>query len=185
MRWDALFADLEAQAAALEAAERAAEIDERTRGEVGSLRVVDRARAAVGAPLRASLVGGHAVRGALDRAGPDWLLLADDRGADALVPLAGLVTLRGLGRYSATPHTTGIVESRLGLRHVLRGLARDRASVRLLLADGSTLGGTLDRIGTDFVEAALHPTGELRRRTDVRDVALVPLHALAGVTRTL
>jgi hypothetical protein len=183
MRWDALFADLEAQAAALEGAERAGEIAERARGEFGALGVVDRARASIGAPLRVLLAGGHAVQGRLRRVGPDWLLLADDHGLDTVGALAGLMTVRGLGRYSATPGTAGIVESRLGLRHVLRGLARDRAPVRLLLTDGSTVEATLDRVGADFVEAAFHPAAEARRRNEVRDAGLVPLRALAGVRR--
>jgi len=183
MHWEALFADLEAQAAALASAERAAEIDERTRGETGSLHVVDRMRAAIDAPLRARLTGGHSARGRLSRAGPDWLLLAEDTGTESVIALEALVTLRGLGRYSATPDGAGIVESRLGLRHVLRGLVRDRAAVRLLLVDGSALDATLDRVGADFVEAAIHPAAELRRRAAVRDVALVPLRALVAIRR--
>jgi hypothetical protein len=49
MRWDALFADLEAQAEALERAERAAEVDERARIEVGALGLLERLRPAIGA----------------------------------------------------------------------------------------------------------------------------------------
>ena len=70
MRWDALFADLEAQLNALERAERAAEIDERTRGEVGALHLLDRTRAAVGMPLRLRLAGDLAAAGTLVRHRP-------------------------------------------------------------------------------------------------------------------
>jgi hypothetical protein len=183
MRWDALFVDLEAQAAAIDEAERAAEVDERTRGEVGALQVVDRARASIGAPIRSWLRGGHAAHGHLGRVGPDWLLLTDDAGLDTVVALDAMVLIRGLGRYSATPDTAGVVESRLGLRHVLRGLVRDRAPVRLLLADGSTLDATIDRVAADFVEVALHPAAEPRRRAAVRDLGLIPLRGLVGVRR--
>jgi hypothetical protein len=81
------------------------------------------------------------------------------------------------------PESESVVESRLGLRHVLRGIARDRSAVRISLIDGTAIDGTIDRLGADFVEVAQHAAGELRRRDQVRDVVLVPLSALAVVRR--
>jgi hypothetical protein len=182
MRWDTLFADLEAQAAALERAERAAEVEERTRGEVAATGVVDRLRAAIGSPLRLMLPG-LALAGVLRRVGPDWLLLDEGAGREAVVVLDRLVGLSGLGRLSAPPGTMGVVTSRLGLRHALRGVARDRSAVRLHLADATTHSATVDRVGADFVEVALHAPGESRRRAEVRDVLLVPLGAVVAVRR--
>ncbi len=80
MRWERLFADLEAQAAAADAAELAGEVVERTRIEVAALRLVDRLRAAVGHPVRLSCVGGEQVAGVLHRAGADWALVAERSG---------------------------------------------------------------------------------------------------------
>jgi hypothetical protein len=185
MRWDALFDDLEAQTAALEHAERAAEVEERTRGEVGGLGLVDRARAAIGTPLRVRLLGGAALAGRLGRIGPDWLLIDEDGGRETVVAIAAIAGVRGLGRYSAVPGTAGIVASRIGLRQVLRGIARDRSAVRLQLTDGTTVDATLDRIGADFVEVATHSAAEPRRQQDVRDVELVPLTAIAAVRRSV
>jgi hypothetical protein len=51
------------------------------------------------------------------------------------------------------------------------------------LIDGTTADGTIDRIGADFVEIAAHAAGELRRRSEVRDVLVVPLGAVAAVRR--
>jgi hypothetical protein len=183
MRWDALFADLEAQSAALGHAERAAEVEERTRAELGTLHVVDRARAALGATVIARLAGGALLTGRVARVGPDWLLMAQDPPGEAVVALRNLLGLRGLPRYSAVPGAAGVVESRLGLRHALRGIARDRCGVRVLLVDGSAVDGTVDRVGADFVELASHPAAEPRRRAQVRDVELVPLAALAALRR--
>jgi hypothetical protein len=185
MRWDALFDDLEAQAAVLELAERAAEVEERTRGEVGSLTLRDRARASVGTRLRLRLAGQVALAGTLARVGPDWMLLDEGAAREVVVATTHVLSLRGLGRYSAVPGSTGAVESRLGLRHALRGIARDRSAVRIHLVDGSTADGTLDRIGADFIEAATHSAGELRRRGDVRDVELLPLDAVVAVRRSV
>jgi hypothetical protein len=76
-----------------------------------------------------------------------------------------------------------MVAGRLGLRSVLRGIARDRSAVRIELVDGTTVDATIDRVGADFVEVAVHPAGEPRRRADVRDVEVIPFGAVAAVRR--
>lgn len=191
MRWDGLFADLEAQAEALTQAERAAEVETRTRDEVGRLTVHDRLRAAVGSPLQLAFLGGHLVRGTLTRVGVQWLLVDVGGGREVVGVNAQLRSVRGLGRVSAVPGSAGLVESRLGLRQVLRGIARDRSPLRLHLAGGTDAGApwtsvdaTLDRVGADFVEVATHPAGEVRRRTDVREIELIPLTALVALSRS-
>jgi hypothetical protein len=183
-RWEGLFADLEAEAAALSTAQRAAEIEERARVEVGGLGLLDRARAAIGTTIRVRCVASASVAGTLLRVGADWLLVDEGRGREAVVPLGQVVEVSGLSRLAAPPRTAGVVESRLTLRHALRGLVRDRAAVTLTLRDGRLVTGTLDRVGADFVELAEHPASEHRRRGDVRDVVVVPLSALVLVRRT-
>lgn len=190
MRWDGLFADLEAQAEALEQAECAAEVETRTRGEVGRLALADRLRGALGSQLRLRVAGGLLVTGALTRVGPDWVLLTEAADREVVLVLAHVLGVRGLGRLSAAPGSAGVVESRLGLRHALRGIVRDRSAVRVHLTDArptefGTIDGTLDRVGADFVEVATHPTGEARRRADVLEVELVPLAAIAAVRRAV
>jgi hypothetical protein len=198
MRWDALFADLEAQADALEQAERAAEVETRTRGELAALTVTDRLRGSVDAPVRLRLDGGVLIAGRLARVGPDWLLVDEGAGREVLIVTRRVLAVRGLGRLTAVPDAlgtggaaggAGVVAARLGLRHALRGIARDRSVVRLLLAvhdavDGA-VDGTIDRVGADFVELAAHPAGEARRHRDVREVELVPMSALVGVRRAV
>jgi hypothetical protein len=185
MRWDGLFADLEAQAVSFDQAQRAAEIDERTRGELGALRWRDRARVAVGAPLRLRLANGMTASGTLARVGSDWLLLDEGAGREIVVASAAVLTVRGLGRYAAVPDSEGVVESRLGLRHALRGIARDRSNVHVHLSDSSILAATVDRVGADFIEVATHPAGEARRREHVLEVELVPLSAVVAVRRSI
>lgn len=181
MRWEALFADLEAQAEAEAAAELADEVAERTRGELSRLRLVDRLRPA----LRQPLVVGGAVRlsGRLRALGPDWLLLAEDTAGEALVPLAAVLWVEGLSTATAVPGGEGAVAERLRLPAALRGLVRDRASVTVLLGDGSSMAGVLDRVGADHLEMAVTAPGEDRRRGAVRAVRVVPLSALAVVRR--
>jgi hypothetical protein len=183
VRWDDLFADLEAQAGALELTERAAEVAEHTRIEVGRLRLVDRLRGADNLAVRVGCLGGVSVRGTVEAVGAGWLLLDEGSGREALIRLEAVTTVAGLGRQSGVPREQGAVESRLGLRHALRAVARDRSSVRAGLIDGGTVDGTLDRVGADFVELAVHPPGEARRRSGVRKVLVVPLTALAVLSR--
>jgi hypothetical protein len=182
-RWHRLFADLEAEADAAERASLRAEVADRTRAEVGRLRLHDRLRAAVGDSLHCHLLGAGAVVGILRDVGPDWLLLTEPTGAEVLVPLGAVGAVTGLGPRSAPPGSEGLVAARLDLRYALRRLVRERAPVTVLLTDGTALAGTLDRVGADFVEIAEHPAGEARRLRAVRQVRAVPFRAL-GLLRS-
>jgi hypothetical protein len=182
-RWHRLFADLEAEAEAAERASLRAEVAERARIEAGRLRFTGRLRAAVGHSLRCDLLGAGSVAGTLREVGPDWLLLAEPAGAEVVVPLDAVGAVTGLGPYSAPPGTEGAVGARLDLRYALRRLARERAPVTVVLADGTALAGTLDRVGADFLELAEHAVGEARRLRAVRQMRVIPLRAL-GLLRS-
>ncbi|TNM60042.1 hypothetical protein FHN55_19850 [Streptomyces sp. NP160] len=183
MRWDALFADLEAQ---LEAAddEVSAMHAERVRAEVAGVELRDRLRASAGQRVALRLAGGEAVEGALRAAGPDWLLVEEAAG-EALVPLVAVVLLDGLTRSLAAP--AGAVENRLGLASALRGVARDRSAVRIWLREtgGGAITGTVDRVGADHLDLARHAVDEPRRPGAVRGVVTVPLAALACLRRSV
>jgi hypothetical protein len=181
MRWDALFADLEGQFAAMAAGELDGEVADRTRREAALVRLVDRLRGSVDLIVRFGLPGGIVVGGRLASVGCDWALVAEDQGTEVLVPLAAVLTVTGLGPTSATAEAESVVDARLDVRIALRSIARDRASVRVVLADGSVVSGTIDRVGADHVEIAEHPVGEPRRSAEVRAVRVIPLHALLAV----
>ena len=173
MRWEALFADLEAQLAAASATEDA----DLERAEVARTPLEDRVRAHVGATLRLRLRDGTSLVGALREAGAGWLLLDAERVA-VLVPAAAVSAVGGLSRAVAAP--AGQVERRVGLGSVLRALARDRAPVRVQV-EGAVLTGTVDRVGADHLDLAEHPAGEARRPSAVREVVTVPFAALLSV----
>lgn len=183
MRWDGLFADLEAQAAAMAVAERGAEIEDRTRYEAGRITLCGRLRPAVGAIVRLRCMGGSAVAGTLRRVHPEWLLVQEGAGREAIVATAAVLSVGGLSRLSAAPDSGSVVDGRLGLRYALRLVVRDRSSIRLQLTDGTVLDGTPDRVGADFVEVAVHAAGELRRRGEVSEVLAVPISAVVLLRR--
>ena len=182
-RWQALFADLEAQSDALAIAERAAEIEDRVRSEARQLSLQDRLRGQVGAAVRLNCGAAIPVIGRIEHVGRDWLLIDESAGRQAIVLLAAVQSVSGVGRLAAAPGTMSRVESRLGVNHMLRALIRDRAGVRVHLRDGAVLDGTFDRLGADFVELASHPAGELRRRSAVRESVLVRVETLAVIRR--
>jgi small nuclear ribonucleoprotein (snRNP)-like protein len=183
MRWDELFADLGAQVEARQIAERSTEIEDRTRYEFGQLTLVDRLRSAIGGQVRIRCAGGVTMGGRLDRAHPEWLLLIEPTGREALVAGTAVRSVGGLGPWSAAAGGQSAVEARLGLRYALRTIARDRSAVRIHLRDGEALDGTLDRIGADFAELAEHPPGEFRRRAEVTGFVTVPFSAIVAVRR--
>lgn len=193
VRWDDLFRDLEAQLEAAGAAELDAEVADRTRRENALLGLVDRARGAVGSGVSVRVLGAGTLAGTLREVGSQWLLLAQDGGREAVVPLTAVLAVSGLGRWSGPPATddwagpggsargADVVFARLGLSSALRGIARDRAAVAVVLVDGEVVTGTLDRVGADFVELGVHEAGEPRRREGLTGVRTIPIAAVALV----
>jgi len=181
VRWDELFDDLEGQLAAVEAAELAGEVADRTRRLAAQVPLADRLRAARGQRVRLDVRGSPPLIGSLRGVGPDWLLVDEDGGREVVAVLAAVQTVAGLSREHAPETST--VQGRLGLASALRSVARDRAAVAVRLRDGTALGGTVDRVGADFLELAEHPVGEARRPDQVTGVRAVAFAAVATITR--
>jgi hypothetical protein len=182
VRWDDLFADMEAQLAAAGQQALESEAAEQARAEYSRVGVADRLRAAHGAPVRALLAGGGHVEGRVRALGSDWVAL-EERGTEHLVPLGPVVWWELPGRGWAPGG--GAVALRLGLGHALRTLARARAGVRVRLAGGGPAGvleGTIDGVGEDFFDLALHPGDDFRRRGSVRAVRAVPFRPVVCVS---
>ena len=69
------------------------------------------------------------------------------------------------------------VRRKVGLANALRGLARDRAGLTVLMAGGSPevrISGVIDSVGRDFFDLAMRLPGEPRRAGHVADVATIP-----------
>ncbi len=150
VRWENLFADLEARLEAAERADLLADVPELTRGELGGVGLGDRMRAALGAGVTLDLSGGARVTGTVVDVDAAWVLVADGPRRH-LVPVAALAAVGGLGRSVAAP--AGGVARRLGLGAALRALARDRALVRVVHRSGQVR-GRIDAVGADHLEVA-------------------------------
>jgi len=180
MRWEALFADLEAQLAAAGQSFRETEIADRQRGESGAIELPERLRGQVGRKLKVHVDSpAGALTGVLAQLGSGWLLLSAAAGTH-LVPLDAVRMVEGMDRFAAPAE--GRVK--LGLPAALRGLARDRYPVHLQLrgAQSGAVYGSIDRVGRDFLEMAVLEAGAVRRRENVASAALVPLREIAVVS---
>lgn len=186
MRWDRLFADLEAQLDLLARQDLAAEVAERTRAERGQVELAHRLVAAVGQDLRLKVAGLGWLTARLADVGNGWVLIeaqasSPARGRELIVPLGALVALERLGSTVDARPSAG--SRRFGLAHALRAVSRDRAVVRVHDRDGDHVTGTLDRVLADHVDLTRHADDEARRPAATRGTVSVPYAALAAVRR--
>jgi hypothetical protein len=179
MRWERLFADLEARFEAEERAIAEGDVIDLVRAERGRLTLHDRLRAHVGESLTWSLAPGEVLeRGELIDLGADWVLVRTGP-EEVLIPIGAVQYIGGLSR--AADPSAGEVARRLGLAAVLRGLSRNRAVVGVRLRSDQRLTGTIDRVGVDHLDLAVHDREEPRRGPAVLGVRCVPFSAIAGV----
>ena len=191
MRWDQLFADMEARFDELQDAQAAAEQADRDRVAVGAVMMTQRLSGSIDQHVRIRVAGATAVTGTLRSVGPDWLMVEEGYQRESIVALAAVVAVEGV-RAPTGPAPEGLA-LRLNLRHALRAVARDRSPVAVALAGAATgsngesgafsdgareIVGTIDRVGADFIEVAVHAAWEPRRAGSVTSVALLPIGAI-------
>lgn len=177
MRWDRLFADLDAQLESEAIREREAEVADRTRHERAQIDMQAKLLASVGADPVTVRLAGRTVAGVVRDVGPDWLLLENDSGGSSLVATAAVRVITGVSPGAVLPSVVG---RRFGLGLALRGISRDRSVVELV-AEGLRLVGTIDVVGSDHVQLAEHAPDVPRRARDVTAVHVVPFWAFESV----
>jgi hypothetical protein len=182
MRWEDLFADLEAQAHADEAVDLRAEVADRTRRELARVALADRLAAHLGRDLSLGVNGLGPVHGRLVDVATQWLLVEEGGGRSTLVPSGACLWVQGLGR-SAQVASDQSVRRRSTLAAALRALAVQRVSLTVHLVDGSRLSGTIDRVHADHVDLAEHPIELARRPAAVVAVRAVA-HAAVAAARS-
>jgi hypothetical protein len=190
MRWDSLFDDLEGQ---LEQELDAEELELRAEEErlrIGRMTLRDRIVAAAGSggatALRLELSDGAVLDVRMTAYGRDWI--AGDtvgelaRHGPVVVPISGVAGVeldesQVEQSVAVAPGAPPPLADRLGLAFVLRTVCRRRTAVELVLP-GVRLHGTLDRVGRDHLDLAVHEPGTHRRRNAVRQVRIVPFAQL-------
>jgi hypothetical protein len=155
--WDeqvfALLDDLEHQAEALYAADRAGELADRSRSEYATVGLASRLMASVGRDLLLDVRGPGQVAGVLQRVGADWCLVHGPA-QDWVVRLPAVLAVEGVSERSL-PEVAWSPVARLGLGSALRRLADAGERCLLHAVDGSCRDVVVTRVGRDFVEAVM------------------------------
>jgi hypothetical protein len=192
MRWGNLFDDLEGQ---LEQELTAEEVDLRSEEErlrLGRMSVRDRIvaihrseRRHASYSIRVQLLDGSSIAVRPATIGKDWFSadLVDDgrRRVGCIVPIRAIAAIllskpqiaSSLEPDPAPEVSPPGLSARLTLSFVLRDLCRRRATVELLLVTGR-VAGTIDRVGRDHLDLAVHEHGSVRRESVVSGYRVVP-----------
>jgi hypothetical protein len=147
--------DLEQQADALFAAERAAEVADRSRAEYGAVTLASRLMASTGTEVVLGVAGVGRVTVEVQRLGTGWTLLRGASG-DWVVPLDAIETVAGASRRSV-PEVAWSPLTRLGLGSALRRISEAGERCLVHLRTGSRIEGGVLRVGADFAEVETAP----------------------------
>jgi hypothetical protein len=126
--------------------------------------------------------GARLLRGVVAAGYPEFLVLRAADGSEHLVrhgPAVSVALPPEPPRLQPTP--AGIAR-RYQLALALRELARRREPVRVELADGGRVDGTIEAVGSDYLEIAEHEPGDAPRRAAVRARRFIGFTALVAVT---
>ncbi|MBX3088473.1 MAG: hypothetical protein KF742_08270 [Cryobacterium sp.] len=190
MRWEQLFDDLESQLELELDSDKVDLMAEEERLRLGRLTVRDRLKALLRAEDKMSssvaieLAGDIRARIALTAIGRDWFtgdVYSEDRViANWLIPIEKVVSIQ-LNRNQIRSSLDRVpkedergLSDRLGFGFALRDLARRRCEVELV-AGPVTMHGTIDRVGKDHLDLAIHENGIPRRERSVLQYRLVQL----------
>lgn len=190
MRWEDLFTDLEGQLESEFSSEEADLRAEEERLRLARLGVRDRLLAVHTAGpeltdrvLRVNLRDGTRLAVTPSTFGRDWFV-ADLHGESrrerpCIVPLEAIATVsftpaQVYASLDAPPpdDKRQTLAARLGLGFLLRDLCRRRVPVQLQLI-GLTVAGTLDRVGRDHCDLAVHDAGGVRRESAITEFRMV------------
>lgn len=142
--------DLESQAQAAYAAEREAELRDRSASEYQHVSLAGRLMASVGEDVSLEVLGVGRIAGELARVAAEWVLVRAGR-QDWIVGIAAIASVTGASSR-AVPEVAWSPVARLGLGSPLRRLGDTGADCVLHLVDGRRHEGALRRVGADFVE---------------------------------
>jgi hypothetical protein len=151
------------------------------RAELGSTVLWEQLARRVGSDA-VVLAGARSFRGATVASYPEFLVVRADDGAEHLIRHGPAVSVALPAEPPTLRPTPNPATRRYQFALALRELARRREPVRVELADGTSCDGTIEAVGSDYLELAEHDLGEARRRPAVRARRFVGFPAVVAVT---
>jgi hypothetical protein len=190
MRWDNLFDDLEGQ---LEQELSAEELDlrvEEERTRLSRLTIRDRLLALNAATdvVRVTVGGSLTISVRPVTVGRDWmsaeLVDESERARSCIIPVPAISTMtftreqaeRSIGAVSEEASHASL-PGRLGFAFVLRDLCRRRVAVDLRTRE-QDFHGTIDRVGRDHLDLAIHDRDAFRRQSAVSQIRIIPFDSV-------
>lgn len=143
MRWERLFNEIEAQSGDLEMQERDALVEELRDGEWADTSW----RSLMGGDVVLDVVGLGRLEGSAVLVNKQIIQLRGER-VEHVVSADAVAAVISAERRSDQP---SVVSAALGWGHVFRALRAEGQPVRVRTVTGSTIDGTIDVVGADFV----------------------------------
>lgn len=166
MRMERIFRDYETQLAAQSQRAVGQEAQDVRRVEYGKLLFSDRLAGQLGRTLRVSTGDSLQWEGSLESVGRGWIQL-QSFSENILIPQNSINWWEG-GTVFSSVDARSVARS-LSLGYAFRALAAARIPVRIFHQFGSsTTEGTVERVGLDFLEIALHPLEGHYRSQEIR-----------------
>ena len=126
--------------------------------------------------------GTRAFRGGVVASYPEFVVLRAADGAEHLIRYGPAVSIALPAEAPTLRPAPPAAARRYQFALALRELARRREPIRVELVDGARCDGTIEAVGSDYLEVAEHDLGEARRRAAVRARRFVGFAAVAAVT---
>ena len=128
------------------------------------------------------VAGARAFRGIVVASYPEFLVLRAADGVEHLIRYGAAISIALPAEPPPLRPTPAASPRRYQFGLALRELARRREPIRVLLADGTSCDGTIEAVGSDYLEIAEHDLGEARRRGAVRARRFIGFAAVVAVT---